>query len=88
MFEPKSHANIDKQLNFSIKGERVEKINEVKYLGVVFNELREWRTHFTHWKKNFNRAIGLLSKIRHLASQHLLKSMYFLLLNSHLIYGC
>ena len=77
LFKPKSHANINKQLNFSIKGERAEKINKVKYLGVVFNELLEWRTHFTHLKKKLNQAIGLLSKIRHPASQHLLESLYF-----------
>ena len=64
------------------------KINEVKYLGLVANKFLEWRTHFTHLKKKLNRAISLLSKICHHTSQNLLKPIYFLLFNSHLIYGC
>ena len=35
-----------------------------------------------------NRAIGLLSKIRHYPPKFLLKMMYFSLFNSHLIYAC
>ena len=37
-------------------------------------------------KKKLNQAIGLLSKVQHFTSQHLLKT-YFSLYNSHLIYG-
>ena len=35
-----------------------------------------------------NRAIGLLSKIRHSTPKSLLKTIYFSLFNSHLIYAC
>ena len=35
-----------------------------------------------------NRAFGLLSKVRHFTSQHRLKTIYYSLFNSHLIYGC
>ena len=37
-------------------------------------------------KKKLNRAIGLLSKVQHFTSQHLLKTLYYSLFNSHLIY--
>ena len=88
LFRPKSWANLTPRLNFRISGQQVEGINEVKYLGLVFNEFLEWRTHFTHLKKKVNRAIGILSKIYHHTSQNLLKSIYLSLFNSHLIYGC
>ena len=39
-------------------------------------------------KKKINRAICLLSKVRHFTSQHLLKTFYYSLFNSHLINGC
>ena len=77
LFRPKSQANIAKHLNFRRSGQRVERINEVKYLGLVVNEILEWRTHFTQLKKKLNRAIGLLSKIRHHTSRNLLKPIYF-----------
>ena len=38
-------------------------------------------------KKKLNQAIGLLSKVQHFTSEHLLKT-YYCLYNSHLIYGC
>ena len=88
LFRPKLQANIAKHLNFRISGQREERINEVKYLGLVVNEFLERRTHFTHLNKKLSRAIGLFSKIRHHTSQNLLKPIYFSLFNSHLIYGC
>ena len=39
-------------------------------------------------KKKLNRAIRLLSKVQHFTSQHLLKTIYYSLFNSHLIYRC
>ena len=77
-----------KNLNFKLSGQRVERIIEVKYVGLVVNEFLKWRTYFTHLKKKLNRAISLFSKIRHHTSQNLLKSIYFLLFNLHLIYSC
>ena len=87
LFRPKSWANITKHLNFRISGQQIERINQVKYLSLVVNEFFEWRTHFIHLKKNLNQAISLLSKIGHNLSQNLLKSIYFLLFNPHVIYG-
>ena len=81
LFGPKFRANLTKHLNFRISGQRVEKINEVKYLGLVVNEFLEWKTQFIRLKKKLNQAIGLLSKICHHTSQNLLKYIYFLLLN-------
>ena len=52
------------------------------------NDILSWSTYYTSLKKKLNRAIGLLSKVRHFTSQHLLKSLYYSLFNSHLIYGC
>ena len=81
-------TNITKHVNFRINGQRVERINEVKYLALAVHEFLVQRTHFTHQKKIIARAIGLLSKIRHHTLKHLLKSIYFSLFKSHLIYGC
>ena len=39
-------------------------------------------------KKKLNQAIDLLSKVPHFTSEHLIKTMHYSLINSHLIYGC
>ena len=87
LFRPKSQSNITKHLKFRISGHYIGRINEVKYLGLILNEFLSWSTCYTLLKKKLNRAIGLLSKVRHFTSQQLLKT-YYSLFNSHLIYGC
>ena len=88
LFRPKSQSNIIKHLNLTISGQYIGRISEVKYLGLILNEFLSWSTYYTLLKKKLNRAICLLSKVRHFTSQHLLKTLYYFLFNSHLIYGC
>ena len=51
------------------------------------NEHLDWDLYFSQLKKKLNRGIGLLSKIRHFTPKHPLKTLYFSLFNSNLIYG-
>ena len=44
--------------------------------------------HLTSLEKKLSRSIGLLSKIRHYVPKFLLKTIYYSIFNSHLIYGC
>ena len=44
--------------------------------------------HLTSLDKKLSRSIGLLSKIRHYVPKFLLKTIYYSIFNSHLIYGC
>ena len=88
LFRPKSRVNITKHLDFRIRDQRVKRIKEVKYLGLLVDEFLQWRTHFTDLKQKLNQAIDLLSKICHHTSENLLKSIYFSLFNSHLLYSC
>ena len=68
LFRPKSQSNITKHLNFRISGQYIGRISEVKYLGLILNEFLSWSTYYTLLKKKLNRAIGLLSKVRHFTS--------------------
>ena len=47
-----------------------------------------WKTHFTSLEKKLRRIIGLLSKIRHYVNKFVLRTIYYSIFNSHLIYGC
>ena len=47
-----------------------------------------WKTHLTSLEKKLSRSIGLLSKIRNCVPKFLLKTIYYSIVNSHLIYGC
>ena len=48
----------------------------------------DWNVHTKNVIPKLNRAIDILSKIRHYVPKFLLKTIYYSLLNSHLIYAC
>ena len=54
----------------------------------MLNENLTWDSHLHILIKKLSRAVGLLSKIRHYTPKFLLKTIYYSLFNSHLIYGC
>ena len=87
LFRPKSKRNITKHLNFRINDQYIPRKTQVKYLGLTINEHLDWDLYFSQLKKKLKR-IGLLGKIRHFTPKHLLKTLYFSLFNSNLIYGC
>ena len=68
LFRPKSQSNTTKHVNFRISGKYIERISEVKILGLILNEFLSRSTYYTLLKKKLNRAIGLLSNVRHLLS--------------------
>ena len=75
-------------MNFRISGQRVHLSSKVRYLGVILQENLEWEQHLNTLTPILNRALGLLAKIQHYAPKSLLKTIYFSLFNSHLIYAC
>ena len=74
-------------MNFRVSGQKINTTTSVKYLGVYLNDSLTWETHFKNLIPKLNRAIGLLSKVRHYTPKFLLKTIYYSLFNSHLIYG-
>ena len=87
IFRPKNKT-ITKHLNFRIGGQKIKLCNKVKYLGIFLEEHLEWNTHINILSARLNRAVGLLSKIRHYVPKFLLRTLYYALFNSHLIYAC
>ena len=87
IYKPKT-KNIYKNLNFTISGQKIEISDSIKYLGLYLQDTLEWDIHLNAIIKKLQRAIGLLSKIRHYVPKWLLNTIYFSLFNSHLIYGC
>ena len=78
---------IMKHLSFRISGQKNIPIMSVKYLGVFLNGHLSWDTHLNTLIPKLNRAIGFLAKIWHYTSKYLLKTIYYSLFNSHLIYA-
>ena len=60
----------------------------VKYLGVTLEENLDWNLHLNSLKLKLNKATGLLCKIRHYVPKLLLKTSYYTIFYSYLIYAC
>ena len=58
-------ASIDHTLKLKLDGKRLSPSQSVKYLGVLLDEHLQWSDQIAHVKIKLNRAIGILSKIRH-----------------------
>ena len=82
------NKKINKKLNFRISGQKIKPTNAVKYLGVILEENLSWDKHLNILNKRLGCAIGILTKLRHYVPKMLLRTVYYSLFNSHLIYGC
>ena len=82
------NKTITKHLNFRISGQIIQPTSQVKYLGVRLQDDLHWATHLGNLRKKLSHSICVLSKIRHYVPKHLLRTLYYSLFNSHLIYTC
>ena len=74
-------------MRFRVSGQKINITTSITYLGVYLNDSLTWETHFKHLIPNLNRAIGLLSKVRNYILKFLVKTIYYCLVNWHLIYA-
>ena len=87
LFKPRN-KKISKQLNFCVNGQKIKQPSQVRYSGVILQYYLHGDAHLTNLEKKLSRSIGLLSKIRHYVSLHLVRTIYYSIFNSNLIYVC
>ena len=79
---------INKKLNYRVSGEKINPTSSVKYLVVHLIPTLTWNTYWLELIPKLNRTVGLSSKIRHYMPKPLLRTIYYSLFNSHLMYAC
>ena len=87
IFRPKGKLII-KHLNFRISGEKINTSSTVNYLAVLLHENLQWQTLIDSLITKLSTAVGLLSKVRYYVPKYLLRTIYFSIFNSHIIYTC
>ena len=80
LFKPRN-KKITKQLIFRVSGKKIKQSSQVRYLGVILQDDLHCDANLTILEKKLSRSIGLLS-------MHLLRTSYYSIFNSHLIYVC
>ena len=71
-----------------ITKQKIKTYCKVRYLAFILEEHLDWNLHINSLKCKLNRAIGILSKIRHYVPKFLLNTLYYTMFHSHLIYSC
>ena len=83
------HPN--KTLNYDLKinldGKRLYPSRYVKYLRILIDSHLNWSYHVELLAPKLSRAIGMMSKIRHFVQSDTLRTIYFGIFSSILMYG-
>ena len=64
----------------------INKVDNVKFLGVTINEYLDWGTHISVISKSVARSVGILSKLKYILPSNILKLIYNSLILPHLSY--
>ena len=86
IFQPKGKI-ITKHLNFRICGQKINPINQTKYLGIYLDKHLSWNSHLNQLKTKLSRGCGLLAKLCYYVNTTTLRSVYFAIFDAHLRYG-
>ena len=69
-----------------INGQKLEKCESYKYLGVFLDDQLNWKTHVHYINQKISKACGILAKLRHFCSLKVLKMVYYAIVYSYLQY--
>ena len=61
--------------------------DHIKYLGVIVDSHLNWKYHILSVSKKISRSIGVMYRIRKYVNIAILKSIYYSLIYSHIVYA-
>ena len=75
------------KIELKINNEIISEKEFTKYLGIFIDNKISWPQHIHHVNLKISKGIGILCKLRHLVSRHMLHSLYFTFIQPHIDYG-
>ena len=78
----------DFKFKLKLNGHKLEPSESIKYLGIYLDSSLSGTHHCDQLIKKLKRANRMLSKVRHYVPQSELKSIYYAIFSSHMVYGC
>ena len=74
-------------LNISINGINIERVESFNFLGIILQETLSWDSHVTLVKTKISKVIGILYRLKNIFPKETLKTLYTSLIASYLNYG-
>ena len=78
---------LHQSITLKINKKAISEKDHVKYLGIMIDSTLTWRTHIENVSSKISKSIGLLYKIRPFVDTKLMKTLYYSIVYSHLIYA-
>ena len=66
---------------------QLEQVPNIKFLGIIISETLVWNEHVKSVTRKLSKITGSLYKIRRCISKAMLRNVYYVLVNSQLMYG-
>ena len=73
-------------LEIQLDGVSIERVNEIKFLGVIIDEKISWKSQIKHVQTKMSRCITVLNKAKHALDHKSLRTLYCTLVLPYLIY--
>ena len=70
----------------TINSENIEKVTEIKFLGVYIDELMNWKFHIIYKSKVIAKNLAVIHRIKNLVPIQIRKTLYYSLTHPHLSY--
>jgi hypothetical protein len=77
----------DCNLYIKMGNKNLERVQSIKYLGVMLDDQFKWKDHVNYLRKKLSSSSGIISKLRHFVDKATLKKNYHALVKTHLQYA-
>lgn len=67
-------TNSDKKL--MINDTEIEKVTEIKFLGVIIDSKLNWKPHIKHINAKISKSLAIMNKVKYLLNQASLYTLY------------
>ena len=82
-----SQRSLNHNVTLKLDKKALSQKNYIKYLGVIVDCHLNWKQHIINVSKKISRSIGVMYRIRKYLNPHVLKSIYYSLIYSHIVYA-
>ena len=86
IFRPKRKHIPDNLPPISFNGRQVQKVNSIKFLGVILDDTISWVEHINSLKNKISKSIGIIAKARKYLNYSTLLTLYNSFVYPHLVY--
>jgi len=83
-----THKGIQQISTLNIDGKVIDKVLNIKFLGIYLDSYMKWEVHIKYVEKKIASGLYALNALKHMLPTRILTTLYYTMINPFLIYGC